>query len=86
MPNKHVTPIAIFTGILNVALEFLPNGNLRDYLRSIRPLHQKGAQWKRGDASTLTFSNLLKLGIDVAKGMEHLAATGVSVRPQTFSY
>ncbi|XP_038066676.1 angiopoietin-1 receptor-like [Patiria miniata] len=63
-------------GILYVALEFLPNGNLRDYLRSIRP-KQKGAGDSTDGASPLTSSNLLKFGTDVAKGMDHLSKTGI---------
>ncbi|XP_038066677.1 angiopoietin-1 receptor-like [Patiria miniata] len=63
-------------GILYVALEFLPNGNLRDYLRSIRP-SQRGAGDSTDGASPLTSSNLLKFGTDVAKGMDHLSKTGI---------
>ncbi|XP_038066679.1 angiopoietin-1 receptor-like [Patiria miniata] len=63
-------------GILYVALEFLPNGNLRDYLRSTRP-KQKGAGDSTDLASPLTSSNLLKFGTDVAKGMDHLSKTGI---------
>ncbi|XP_038066670.1 angiopoietin-1 receptor-like [Patiria miniata] len=62
--------------ILYVALEFLPNGNLRDYLRSTRP-KQQGAAGSQDDVSPLTSSNLLKFGLDVAKGMEHLSNTGI---------
>ncbi|XP_038066669.1 angiopoietin-1 receptor-like [Patiria miniata] len=62
--------------ILYVALEFLPNGNLRDYLRSTRP-KQQGAAVSQDDVSPLTSSNLLKFGLDVAKGMEHLSNTGI---------
>ncbi|XP_038066672.1 tyrosine-protein kinase receptor Tie-2-like [Patiria miniata] len=63
-------------GILYAALEFLPNGNLRDYLRSIR-LKQKGAGDSNDGASPLTSSNLLKFGRDVANGMVHLSKTGI---------
>ncbi|XP_038066662.1 phosphatidylinositol phosphatase PTPRQ-like [Patiria miniata] len=62
--------------ILYVALEFLPNGNLRDYLRSTRP-KQQGAAGSQDDVSPLTSSMLLKFGLDVAKGMEHLSNTGI---------
>ncbi|XP_038068801.1 angiopoietin-1 receptor-like [Patiria miniata] len=62
--------------ILYVALEFLPNGNLRDYLRSTRP-KQQGAAGSQDDVSPLTSSNLLKFSLDVAKGMEHLSNTGI---------
>ncbi|XP_038066663.1 angiopoietin-1 receptor-like [Patiria miniata] len=62
--------------ILYVALEFLPNGNLRDYLRSTRP-KQQGADGSQDDVSPLTSSNLLKFSLDVAKGMEHLSNTGI---------
>ncbi|XP_038066664.1 angiopoietin-1 receptor-like [Patiria miniata] len=62
--------------ILYVALEFLPNGNLRDYLRSTRP-EQQGAAGSQDDVSPLTSSNLLKFGLDVAIGMEHLSNTGI---------
>ncbi|XP_038066675.1 tyrosine-protein kinase receptor Tie-2-like [Patiria miniata] len=65
-----------YEGILYVALEFLPNGNLRDYLRSIRPM-QKGAGHSTDGASPVTSSNLLKFGTDVAKGMDHLSKTGI---------
>ncbi|XP_038069022.1 angiopoietin-1 receptor-like [Patiria miniata] len=62
--------------IIYVALEFLPNGNLRDYLRSTRP-KQQGATGSQDDVSPLTSSNLLKFGLDVAIGMEHLSNTGI---------
>ncbi|XP_022097194.1 angiopoietin-1 receptor-like isoform X2 [Acanthaster planci] len=63
-------------GILYVALEFLPNGNLRDYLRKTRP-NQQGSADSKDDVSPLTSKNLLNFGLDVAKGMEHLSNTGI---------
>ncbi|XP_022097251.1 proto-oncogene tyrosine-protein kinase ROS-like isoform X2 [Acanthaster planci] len=65
-----------YEGILCVALEYLPNGNLRDYLRSNRP-KQKHEKERNTGATPLTSSNLLKFGADVAKGMDHLSKTGI---------
>ena len=57
------------SGELYVAMEYLPNGDLRSYLRNARSMD--------GEASIS--SDLLQFALDVAKGMQHLAATGVSV-------
>ncbi|XP_022097192.1 tyrosine-protein kinase receptor Tie-1-like [Acanthaster planci] len=62
-------------GVLYMALEYLPTGNLRDYLRNTRP--NQGAANSKKRMSTLTSENLLKFGLDVAKGMEHLSVTGI---------
>ncbi|XP_038048539.1 tyrosine-protein kinase receptor Tie-1-like [Patiria miniata] len=62
--------------ILYVALEYLPNGNLRDYLRSTRP-KQQGAMKSDDGVSPLTSSNLLTFAIDIASGMDHLSDTGI---------
>ncbi|XP_038048242.1 angiopoietin-1 receptor-like [Patiria miniata] len=61
---------------LYVALEYLPNGNLRDYLRSTRPKQQVAGKSDDG-VSPLTSSNLLTFGIDIARGMDHLSDTGI---------
>ncbi|XP_022109721.1 tyrosine-protein kinase Mer-like [Acanthaster planci] len=63
-------------GILHVALEYLPNGNLRDYLRGNRPKQEQGKEKSTG-TSPLTSLNLLTFGADVAKGMDHLSKTGI---------
>ncbi|XP_033627918.1 fibroblast growth factor receptor 2-like isoform X3 [Asterias rubens] len=54
-------------GELYVATEYLPNGDLRSYLRNARSM----------DSEASISSDLLQFALDVAKGMQHLAATGV---------
>ncbi|XP_038048240.1 tyrosine-protein kinase receptor Tie-1-like [Patiria miniata] len=61
---------------LYVALEYLPNGNLRDYLRSTRPKQQVAMKSDDG-ILPLTSSNLLTFGIDIARGMDHLSDNGI---------
>ncbi|XP_038066573.1 tyrosine-protein kinase receptor Tie-2-like [Patiria miniata] len=59
--------------ILYVALEFMPNGDLRTYLRNARSLGDD-------DQSTLSSEKLIQLALDVAKGMQHLDAVGMYMR------
>ncbi|XP_038066560.1 tyrosine-protein kinase receptor Tie-1-like [Patiria miniata] len=56
--------------ILYVALEFMPNGDLRTYLRNARSLGDD-------DQSTLSPEKLIQFALDVVKGMQHLDAVGV---------
>ncbi|XP_038066558.1 tyrosine-protein kinase receptor Tie-1-like [Patiria miniata] len=56
--------------ILYVALEFMPNGDLRTYLRNARSLGDD-------DQSTVSPEKLIQFALDVAKGMQHLDAVGV---------
>ncbi|XP_038066559.1 tyrosine-protein kinase receptor Tie-1-like [Patiria miniata] len=56
--------------ILYVALEFMPNGDLRTYLRNARSLGDN-------DQSTLSSEKLIQFALDVAKGMQHLDAVEV---------
>ena len=55
--------------VLYVALEYLPNGDLRSYLRKARP--------ESDTAECLTSEKLVKFALDVAKGMEYLALSSV---------
>ncbi|XP_038066556.1 tyrosine-protein kinase receptor Tie-1-like [Patiria miniata] len=55
---------------LYVAFEFMPNGDLRTYLRNARSLGDD-------DQSTLSSEKLIQFALDVAKGMQHLAALGI---------
>ncbi|XP_038058739.1 uncharacterized protein LOC119730017 [Patiria miniata] len=57
-------------GVLYVALEYLPYGDLRSYLRTARSQSDS-------DEVALSFNQLVKFALDVAKGMEHLANAGV---------
>ena len=61
----------IVLDVLYVALEYLPNGDLRTYLRGARPQEGVGQ-------SSLSEAKLLQFAADVAKGMQHVAASGVS--------
>ncbi|XP_072047183.1 uncharacterized protein [Amphiura filiformis] len=54
-------------GILYVALELIPHGNLRSYLRQIR---QDGSYVHRSE-------QLMKFAMDVANGMKHLENIGI---------
>ncbi|XP_038066572.1 angiopoietin-1 receptor-like [Patiria miniata] len=56
--------------ILYVALEFMPNGDLRTYLRNARSLGDD-------DQSTLSSEKLIQFALDVARGMQHVDAVGV---------
>ncbi|XP_033636580.1 hepatocyte growth factor receptor-like [Asterias rubens] len=57
-------------GILYVAMEYLSNGDLRCYLRKARSMEDDGQ-------ASLSPQKLLQFALDVAKGMQHLAAYGV---------
>ncbi|XP_033636801.1 tyrosine-protein kinase receptor Tie-1-like, partial [Asterias rubens] len=57
-------------GILYVAMEYLSNGDLRCYLRKARSMEDDGQ-------ASLSPQKLLQFALDVAKGMQHLAAHGV---------
>ncbi|XP_038069274.1 fibroblast growth factor receptor-like isoform X2 [Patiria miniata] len=56
--------------VLYVALEFLPNGDLRSYLRTARSQSES-------DEGALSSNQLIKFALDVAKGMKHLSMSGV---------
>ncbi|XP_038061244.1 discoidin domain-containing receptor 2-like [Patiria miniata] len=56
--------------VLYVALEYLPRGDLRSYLRTVRSQSDS-------DEDALSSDQLVKFALDVAKGMEHLAKAGV---------
>ncbi|XP_022097116.1 angiopoietin-1 receptor-like [Acanthaster planci] len=56
--------------VLYVALEFLPNGDLRSYLRTGRLESSSGE-------GALSSDQLIEFALDVAKGMKHLAMSGV---------
>ncbi|XP_038060921.1 uncharacterized protein LOC119731750 [Patiria miniata] len=57
-------------GVLYVALEYLPYGDLRSYLRTARSQSDS-------DEDALSSDQLVKFALDVARGMEHLAKAGV---------
>ncbi|XP_038060886.1 uncharacterized protein LOC119731729 [Patiria miniata] len=57
-------------GVLYVALEYLPYGDLRSYLRTARSQSDS-------DEDALSSDQLVKLALGVARGMEHLAKAGV---------
>ncbi|XP_038066576.1 tyrosine-protein kinase receptor Tie-1-like [Patiria miniata] len=56
--------------ILYVALEFMPTGDLLTHLRNARSVGDD-------DQTTLSSEKLIQFALDVAKGMQHLAACGV---------
>ncbi|XP_038066608.1 tyrosine-protein kinase receptor Tie-1-like [Patiria miniata] len=56
--------------VLYVALEYLPNGDLRSYLRTARSQSES-------DEGALSSEMLIKFALDVAKGMNHLSVSGV---------
>ncbi|XP_022111573.1 tyrosine-protein kinase receptor Tie-1-like isoform X2 [Acanthaster planci] len=55
---------------LYVTLEYLPNGDLRSYLRNARTQGDSGQ-------TSLSSEKLIQFALDVAEGMQHLAALGV---------
>ncbi|XP_022111631.1 angiopoietin-1 receptor-like, partial [Acanthaster planci] len=78
-PHRNIVSLlgaCYHEGILHVALEYLPNGNLRDYLRRNRPKQEQGKE-QNTETSHLTSLNLLTFGADVATGMDHLSKTGI---------
>ena len=52
-------------------MEYLSNGGLRCYLRKARSMEDDGQ-------ASLSPQKLLQFALDVAKGMQHLAASGAS--------
>ncbi|XP_033636449.1 tyrosine-protein kinase receptor Tie-1-like isoform X3 [Asterias rubens] len=56
---------------LYVALEYLPNGDLRSYLRKARHVDEDNSQ------GVLSSKKQIQFALDVAKGMKHLAASGM---------
>ncbi|XP_038062477.1 ALK tyrosine kinase receptor homolog scd-2-like [Patiria miniata] len=73
--GHHVNIVCLFGAckhqdVLYVALEYLPYGNLRSYLRTARSQSDS-------DEDALSSDQLVKFALDVAKGMEHLAQAGV---------
>ncbi|GAB6024923.1 hypothetical protein CHUAL_010028 [Chamberlinius hualienensis] len=78
--GKHVNIINLLgcctqDGPLYVLVEFAPNGNLRDYLRTHRP--SSGYERAIGDKSeskTLTQKDLTSFAFQVARGMSYLAS------------
>ncbi|XP_022097095.1 tyrosine-protein kinase receptor Tie-1-like [Acanthaster planci] len=70
-PNiVRMLAVAFHEDVLYVALEYLSNGDLRTYLRGARPDGGVGQ-------SSLSDAKLLQFAFDVAKGMQHIAASGV---------
>ncbi|XP_022111619.1 angiopoietin-1 receptor-like [Acanthaster planci] len=55
---------------LYVAVEYLPNGDLRTCLRNARSQGD-------GGQTSLSSEKLIQFALDIAKGMQHLAASGV---------
>ena len=71
--------LSLATGTLYVALELIPHGNLRTYLRQIRREDVSGTR------SGVASSQLLQFAHDVANGMRHLADIGVRVTLELFN-
>ncbi|XP_038062454.1 proto-oncogene tyrosine-protein kinase receptor Ret-like [Patiria miniata] len=73
--GHHVNIVCLFGAckhqdVLYVALEYLPYGDLRSYLRTARSQSDS-------DEDALSSGQLVQFALDVAKGMEHLAQAGV---------
>ncbi|XP_038055911.1 angiopoietin-1 receptor-like [Patiria miniata] len=56
--------------VLYIAMEYLPNGDLRSYLRTARAQSESGG-------GALSSGQLISFALDVAKGMKHLAKSKV---------
>ena len=63
----------LLSDVLYVAMEYLPHGDLRSYLRTARSQSDS-------DEDALSSSQLVSFALDVAKGMEHLSKSGVCPR------
>jgi len=64
-------------GALYVIVEFAKYGNLRDYLRSRRPLnsgYEKPIKCGDSEETPLTYKDLVSFAYQVARGMEYLAS------------
>ncbi|XP_038062540.1 proto-oncogene tyrosine-protein kinase receptor Ret-like [Patiria miniata] len=73
--GHHVNIVSLFGAckhqdVLYVALEYLPYGDLRSYLRTARSQSDS-------DEYALSSDQLVKFALDVAKGMKHLAQAGM---------
>ena len=68
----YILEIEIILGTLYVALELIPHGNLRSYLRERRKADRR--QENLGNLS----EQLMKFSMEVANGMRHLEDIGVS--------
>ncbi|XP_013420054.1 fibroblast growth factor receptor 3-like [Lingula anatina] len=63
-------------GVPLIIVEYLPNGNLQDYLRNDR-LKQKALYGNLHGISSLTPCDLLKFALDVANGMSYLSSMAI---------
>ena len=78
------------SGPLYVVVEYAPNGNLRQFLRTRRPtreyptlltaLTERGPVREKG--STLTHMDLVSFSYQVCRGMEYLSSKKVCVKVQ----
>ena len=80
-PFSSVTPIIVCclsTGLLMV-VEYAANGNLRDFLRSLRP---PDSGYEKPLSSLidmrLTYKDLLSFAFQIARGMEYLSSKKVT--------
>ena len=79
---------SLSSGPLYVVVEYAPNGNLRQFLRTQRPtreyptlltaLRERGPVRKNG--STLTHMDLVSFSYQVCRGMEYLSSKKVCVK------
>jgi serine/threonine protein kinase len=70
----------LFLGPLYVVVEFAPNGNLRDFLRSRRPPNSTGYEkpgLEKTSDNQLTEKDLISFAYQIARGMDYLASRQV---------
>lgn len=78
---KLTAPSAAYPGPLYVVVEYASQGNLREYLRSRRPLgleYWSGS--RQSSLGSLEVRELVSCAYQVARGMSYLASKKVSLR------
>ncbi|XP_013391740.1 tyrosine-protein kinase receptor Tie-1 [Lingula anatina] len=64
-------------GVPMIIMEYLPNGNLQDFLRNDRSKQKMVYGNLHGVSSSLTSRNLMKFALDIANGMMFLSSMSI---------
>ena len=71
-----------FSGQVLIIVEYVPGGNLKDYLLNTRCKGKDIYENLAPYSATLTSKDLLTFGYEIARGMSHLEQIKVSSRDQ----
>jgi serine/threonine protein kinase len=74
--------ICLFSGQVLIIVEYVPGGNLKDYLLNTRCKGKDIYENLAPYSATLTSKDLLTFGYEIARGMSHLEQIKVSSRDQ----